>query len=326
MSTERLAEAARAFLDALEGQQRSRALLPFADEVQRRTWFYWPAPRAGLALGEMDPGQQTLAHQVLAEALSPQAFAKVQAIIGLERVLDETEGRRGSQRGLVRDPALYYLTLFDEPSRSDPWALRFEGHHVSVHGTMVGDEVASTPAFLGANPAVVRHGDRIVSRPLGEEEDAARDLLRSLDPAQRARAVVSADAPDDILTMNLPELDELPGGGLSAEHMGVEQRALLEQLVAVYLERVPAEVAVREVDRLRDAGIDRLHFAWAGSEDPGERHYYRITGPRFLVEYDNTQDDANHMHAVWRDRERDFGADLLRAHVAREHGGHSPGT
>lgn len=321
MIAERLSEAARAFLDALEAQQRTQALLPFDDEAQRRTWFYWPAPRAGLSLGSMDPAQQTLAHQVLAEALSAHAFAKVQAIIGLERVLDEIEGRTGSRRGLIRDPALYFLTVFGEPSASDPWAFRFEGHHVSLHLTVVGDDVAPTPAFLGANPAVVRHGDRIVLRPLGEEEDAARDLLRSLDAAQRARAVTSADAPDDILTVNLPKLEELPEGGLSAADMGADQRVLLSKLISVYIERMQPDVAAREMDRLHSAGLERTVFAWAGSDEPGERHYYRVTGPTFLVEYDNTQDDANHMHAVWRDLERDFGADLLRVHIAREHGG-----
>lgn len=326
MTTERLTQAARAFLGALDDARRRRALLPFADEAQRRTWFYWPAARAGLDLGSMDPAQQTLAHQLVAEALSLETFAKVQAIIALERVLDEIEGRTGSARGLVRDPALYFLTVFGEPSPGEPWGVRFEGHHVSLHLTVAGDRVAPTPAFLGANPAVVSREGCVVSRPLGEEEDAARDLLASLDPAQRAEAVVSSDAPDDILTVNVPQLDDLPGGGLTASKMGSEQRELLERLVRVYLERVRPDVASRELARLHEAGFDGLRFAWAGSEVRGERHYYRVTGPTLLIEYDNTQDDANHVHAVWRDRERDFGADLLRAHAARDHRGRSPGA
>jgi hypothetical protein len=314
----RLADSARTFLDALNSEQRAAAVLPF-DETERRTWYYWPAPRRGLALRSMDPEQQTLCHQLVADALSPQAFAKVEAIIALEWVLDEIEGRTGSRRGLPRDSLLYYLTVFGEPNSDKPWALRFEGHHVSLHLTIAGDVVSVTPLFLGANPATVAHDGRIVLRPLGSEEDVARELLRSLDAKQLVRAVVSDEAPDDILTVNSPKLDELPAGGLAAAEMSEGQRLLLDQLVSVYVQRARAEQAGREMDRLVRAGVDRIHFAWAGSDEPGARHYYRLTGPTFLVEYDNTQDDANHVHAVWRDLERDFGADILRGHVAAEH-------
>jgi hypothetical protein len=268
----------------------------------------------------MTPDQQKLAHYVVAEVLSHQAYAKVHAIIALERVLDEIEQRQGSRRGLPRDPALYYLTIFGSPSATEPWSFRFEGHHVSLHFAVASDDIRCTPCFLGSNPAVVRHDDRVVTRPLREEEDVARDLLASLDDAQLARAMISPDAPDDIVTTNLPTLDELPnGGGLPATDMGDEQRALLETLVSVYVERMRSDVAGAEMDRLRAAGLDRLTFAWAGSIERGERHYYRLTGPTFLAEYDNTQDNANHVHAVWRDLERDFGADLLRAHLAQHH-------
>lgn len=315
-----LADAARSFLDALTDEQRAAAVLPFEDETERRTWFYWPAPRQGLSLRSMGAEQQMLAHQLVADALSPHAFAKVEAIISLEWVLDEIEGRTGSRRGLPRDSLLYYVTVFGDPVNDAPWSFRFEGHHVSLHLTIAGEDIAFTPSFLGANPATVRHGDRIVARPLAEEEDVARELLRSLDADQRSRAVVSPDAPDDIVTMNAPSVDELPSGGVSASDMGADQQRLLTELVSVYVERARAEVAGRELDRLVQAGLERITFAWAGSEAPGERHYYRLAGPTFLVEYDNTQDDANHAHAVWRDLERDFGADLLRSHLRDEHG------
>jgi hypothetical protein len=320
MKTTGITPAASEFLALRDHDQREAATRPLEDESERRTWAYWPAPRAGLALGAMSPDQQKLAHHVVADVLSRQAYAKVHAIIALERVLDEIEERHGSRRGLPRDPALYYLTIFGSPSASEPWSFRFEGHHVSLHIAVAPDEIRCTPCFLGSNPAVVRHNDRVVTRPLGEEEDVARDLIASLDDTQRARAVIEPDAPDDILTTNLPKLDELPnGGGLLALDMGTEQRALLETLVSVYIERMRSDVAGAEMDRLRAAGLDGITFAWAGSQERGERHYYRLTGPTFLAEYDNTQDNANHVHAVWRDLERDFGQDLLRAHLARHH-------
>jgi hypothetical protein len=317
-----LAAEARAFLDSLTDEQIPLATSRLEDDAERRRWYYWPSPRHGLPLGAMTPEQAKSAHHLVADVLSRPGVAKVHAIIGLEHVLDEIEERQGSRRGLPRDPALYNLTIFGSPSHHEPWSFRFEGHHVSLHIAIRGDEIACTPNFLGANPAVVRHRDRIVTRPLGEEEDVARDLLTSLDDAQRAQAIVSRDAPDDIFTMNAPRVEEIPnGGGLLVGGMGAQQRSLVEELLSVYVERMRAEVAGREMDRFRNAGFDRLTFAWAGSTETGQRHYYRLTGPTFLVEYDNTQDNANHVHAVWRDLERDFGKGVLSAHLARDHGG-----
>jgi hypothetical protein len=316
---DRPASTALELLDSLTDDQRRDAQLPLDDDAERRTWFYWPSSRRGLALGAMTSEQAKHTHHLVADVLSRTAVAKVNAIIGLENVLDEIEERQGSRRGLPRDPILYYLSVFGEPSATKPWSFRFEGHHVSIHITLHGDEIRCTPCFLGANPAVVRHNDRVVTRPLGEEEDAARELMRSLFWTQQDHAIVSEDAPDDILTVNSPSLDALPdGGGLPASGLVPRQRRLLEDLVAVYVERMRPDIAGREMDRLRPT-LDATVFAWAGPTERGERHYYRLTGPTLLIEYDNTQDDANHIHAVWRDLERDFGGDILRAHVARDH-------
>jgi len=304
---------ARAFLASLSEEQIRLATSRLSDEDERRRWYYWPSPRHGLALGDMSADQAKAAHHVVADVLSGMAVAKVHAIIGLEHVLDELEERQGSRRGLPRDPALYYLTIFGDPSESDAWSFRFEGHHVSLHVAVHGDDIACTPCFLGANPSIVGHADRIVTRPLGEEEDAGRELLASVGD----RAIVSSDAPDDILTMNAPKLEQLPNGR-GVKDFDPKQRRALEDLVAVYVERMRPDIAGREMDRLRPQ-LDRMVFAWAGSTERGERHYYRLTGSTFLAEYDNTQDNANHIHAVWRDLERDFGADLLRAHLARDH-------
>jgi hypothetical protein len=315
-TAKRLAEALRAFVDSLDDGQRVEAVLPFGDEAERRTWAYWPMPRKGLPLRRMDDAQRTLAFDVVSAATSAQAYAKVNSIVALERVLDRIEEAGWRE---ARDPSLYFLSVFGEPDGPTPWGVRFEGHHVSFHLTVIDSEIATTPCFLGANPATVWHGDRVVSRPLAEEEDVARELLCSLDDGQRARAVVSDEAPDDILTSNLPVIEDMPGGGLALGDLGAGQRATAELLIDVYLERMPQDVAGAERDRLREGGLDRIAFAWAGSVDVGERHYYRLAGPAFLIEYDNTQDDANHAHAVWRDRERDFGTDLLREHLLRDH-------
>jgi hypothetical protein len=221
-------------------------------------------------------------------------------------------GGRGRRRpdGLPRDPSKYFSTLFGDPSADEAWGWRFEGHHVSVHVTVVGDEVASTPCFLGANPAEVSHGDRVILRPLAEEEDTARALLDALPADQRKRASIDDRAPDDILTFNSPHVEVDLDGGLPVSDIVGEARAIVDALVDLHVDRVKLPVYADTSD---------LHFAWAGSPERGRHHYYRLAGPRFLVEYDNTQNDANHAHSVWRDPGNDFGDDLLRRHLAEDH-------
>jgi Protein of unknown function (DUF3500) len=292
----------------------SRLVLSFDDEQERRNWMYWPAPRQGVPFSDLTPDQQQLAFGVVAAVLTLPTYAKVTTIIGLEEVLREMElGGRGRRRpdGLPRDPTKYYTTVFGDPSADEPWGWRFEGHHVSIHVSVVDGDVASTPCFLGSNPAEVCHGDRVVLRPLAEEEDTARSLLDSLPEDQRRRALIDNRAPDDIVTFNSPSVDVDLAGGLPVADITGTSRAIVDALVDLHVDRVKLPVHVDTSD---------LHFAWAGSPERGRHHYYRLAGPRFLVEYDNTQNDANHAHSVWRDPGNDFGDDLLRRHLAHDHG------
>ena len=337
----RMAEAASAFLSALTDEQRAEAVLPFADEDERRTWYYFPHERRGLALAKMDHEQQKLAHRLVASGLSLPAYTKAAMVIALENVLYEIEQGRSQ---FIRDPALYHVTVFGVPGQTEPWGWRFDGHHVSLHYTIVDDYVASpTPTFFGSNPAEVRHGDYHVLRLLGEEEDLGRALLLSLDASQRAQAIICPVASPDILTRNLPVLSQstvLPVDmnhlqlteeqrhllryeptprGLPAAAMSDRQREMMLELIRLYTDRMPNELAEAAYSRVTSAGIERLHFAWAGEAERGRPHYYRIQGPNFLVEYDNTQNDVNHIHTVWRDPTNDFGDEILKQHYKRFH-------
>ncbi|MBV8559497.1 MAG: DUF3500 domain-containing protein [Acidimicrobiia bacterium] len=316
VSVDRLREAALALRDAIgDADLRARLVLPFEGEQERRNWMYWPAPRQGVPFSDLLPDQQQLAYGVVAAVLSLPAYAKVTTIIGLEEVLREMElGGRGRRRpgGLPRDPTKYYTTLFGDVAGPGPWGWRFEGHHVSVHLTVVDGEVAATPLFLGSNPAEVRHGDRVVLRPLAEEEDTARALLAALPADQRRRALLDDRAPDDILTFNSPRVEVDLEGGVAVADLGGSAREIAAALIELHADRVQADLRVA-------ADAAGVHFAWAGSPERGRHHYYRLAGPRFLVEYDNTQNDANHAHSVWRDPGNDFGDDLLRRHLAEDH-------
>jgi hypothetical protein len=313
---EAIRTAALALRDGVDDERRGSLCLPF-DEEQRRTWMYWPAPREGLPLAALDAEQRQLVFMLVARLVSVPTLAKVTTIIGLEEVLGELEAEgvlsRRRQTGLPRDSSLYYTSLFGDPAGSEPWGVRFEGHHVSLHVTVVGDDLAPTPLFLGANPGEVTHAGRTVVRPLAEEEDTGRALVLALPADQRARAVIDDRAPDDIVTTNAPAVDHDLSGGLALSDLSGEAAEVARELVALHVERLPPARA-EAVQRRVDGEVAGIHFAWAGDLDRHRPHYYRLTGPRFLVEYDNTQNDANHAHSVWRDPTDDFGTDLLRRH------------
>ncbi|MEU4479102.1 DUF3500 domain-containing protein [Micromonospora sp. NPDC023966] len=309
---EQMRTAAGALLAALDEPARQRARHGFDDEPARRWLEYRPRPRPGVSLADLTGTARKAAHRLLATALSPAAYAQAMAVVALEEVLDRAEGwRRGRHSGD------YWVAVFGDPARDDRWAWRFEGHHLSVSMTVVDDQVSPAPIFLGANPATVRHAGRPVSRPLGPEEDLARELLDALGPAGRAAAIVADEAPADIISATRPtapgRLDPL---GVPRDRLTPTGRALLDQLVALYLDRLPPELAAREAGRLTGG---ELHFAWAGPVGPGQRHYYRIQGDDLLIEYDNTTEDGNHAHTVLRRPASDFGGDVLAAHHAAAH-------
>ena len=369
---ERMAAAARAWLDLLTGEQRQVAsgAVPTDDgtDAERRRWFYTPTDHGGLTLHQQRPAQQRAAMRLVASGLSPAGFVTVATTMGLENVLDYTEGfvaRFDRERG--RDPGLYYLRVFGEPGGAEPWGWRFGGHHVSLNNLVVDGAVASTtPCFMGADPASSPLLGGAVNRPLGRVEDLARDLVRSLRPELAARAVLLPKAPSDFVTANrtvvsegnrviplaaiwrddrfrdeaeqarlqaLSDAIDTAAGFFDDDQRAVEyttspkgvpgreldagQRELLRALLGTYFDRVPEGLS--PLPRYDDAALDAVHFAWAGPSEPGQPHYYRLQGPRLLVEWDNTQRGANHAHSVWRDPSADFGLDVLAAHRTRHH-------
>ena len=369
----RMAAAAGAWLGALDPAQRAvaagHAPSPDAEsDAERRRWFYTPTDHGGLTLAAQRPAQQRLAHRLVATGLSTAGYVTVATIVGLDNVLDQVEGWSvdwGRERG--RDPGLYYLRVFGEPGGTAPWGWRFGGHHVSLNNLVVDGTVRSTtPCFFGADPAVSPLLGPAPLRPLAGAEDLARDLVRSLDPGQAARAILLGRAPSDIVGGNrayLSDGDQMihlrdiwrgqftdpgltervtqmgDGGerasgydagdhqrvaltavpkGLPAAELAAGQRDQLRALLATYLGRVPDGLS-RQPDYADEAALDAVHLAWAGPTGPGQPHYYRLQGPRLLIEYDNTQRQANHAHSVWRDPAADFGYDALSAHLAAHH-------
>lgn len=305
-----IAASARAFLESLPEALRSRCALPF-DHPSRTDWHYVPRDHTGVLFADMSEPQRDAARSLMKSSLSARGVAKATSIMSLDDVLREIE--RGG--GPARDPLAYAIAVYGTPGDSAPWAWRIEGHHVSLNFTFPAEaDAAVTPAFLGANPAEVRTGPRRGERVLAAEEDLGRHLLTSLTEAQRAEAVLKIDVPGDILSSPRRNLDEIKDEGVGYASLTAAQRDIVDRLLAEYAGNLRAEFADRELARIRAAGIDRVRFAWAGSADRGKPHYYRISGPTFIIEYDNTQNNANHIHTVWHDRERDFGHDALKRH------------
>ncbi|MFN8516258.1 MAG: DUF3500 domain-containing protein [Thermomicrobiales bacterium] len=316
----RMAEAAKRFLASLSEEQRAQAAFEFAGD-ERYFWHYTPIDRNGLRLGDMTDEQRELAYALFDASMSGRGAAQAKGIIALEPILKLTEETENIPTQWLRDSARYRWSIFGEPGGKAPWAWRAGGHHIGISFTVVdGDWVASTPLFLGANPVEVRHGESKGLRSLLEEEEYARTLLASLTPVEKAVAVVNEVAPADILSTNLRRAEpEMAPLGIPYADLGGEQREHLVRLIRHYATRTADEVAEntwREVER---AGLDGVGFAWAGPEERGQGHYYAVKGPRFLIEYDNTQNNANHIHSVWRDYANDWGEDLLAAHYAETH-------
>ena len=302
-------EAADAFLASLSAAQRSKAVFAFED-AERLNWHFVPRARRGLPLAEMSAAQRELARGILRAGLSARGYLTASTIIELELVLREM-----GENPRFRDPELYYFSIFGTPSRAEPWGFRAEGHHLSLNFTLVRDTlIATAPTFFGANPAEVRRGARRGLRALADEEDIGRELVLSLDERQRARAVISAAAPRDIVTGNAARVEPLSPIGIRVTELRPVQAAILVRLLEVYLGRMAEPLAANRRAALERTDFAEVAFAWAGSTRRGEAHYYRIQGPSFLVEYDNTQNGANHIHTVWRDFDGDFGRDLLREH------------
>jgi Protein of unknown function (DUF3500) len=305
--------AAAQFVRALDDEQRALAALPFGDDAARRWLEYRPNWRPGASLALLSPAARKAAHRLLATGLSEHCYAQAMVIVALEEVLDRQEqGVNGRHSGD------YWISVFGDPAgdTDQPWSWRFEGHHLSVTMTVAGDQVSPAPVFLGAHPSCVSYGGQPVVRPLAPEEDLARALLDALGPAGRAAAVVANQAPADIRTATSASTDQILAPlGVAASSLGPTARAMLHQLLALYLDRLPGPLAAAEASRLE--GSD-LHFAWEGPATPGTRHYYRLQGDDLLIEYDNTE-DAGHAHTVLRRPRSDFGDDILAKHYRQAH-------
>jgi hypothetical protein len=310
-----MGRAAKSFLKGLDAEQQKKAAFDFKAE-ERENWHFIPLDRKGLKLSELTPAQTHYAYALLATGLSQKGMMNATTIMSLEAILAEMENDP-----VKRDTQKYYIAVFGEPSakkETGTWGWRFEGHHLSLNYTIINGNVITTPAFFGTNPAHVKKGPRRGTRVLGRLEDLGRALMKSLKEANKP-VVFSEKAPRDIFTGQDRTAKMPEDQGVKASEMTAEQKKKLLAILREFASNGRPEINAPAMKAIVEA-VDDLQFAWAGGLEKGDPHYFRVVGGKFfLVEYANTQNDANHAHAVWRVFNGDFGRDILKEHVEKEH-------
>ena len=298
------------FINALTEEQKTKAVFSFT-EMSRYEFSFLPVymiPRRGIQLKELDSIQKIKLNELLQSYLSDDGYSKIKNIMSLEDVLRDLEKNNG------RDPGLYTVSFYGMPRKDSTWGWKFEGHHISLNFTIIKNQVVFAPFFLGANPAEVKEGPQKGLRSLKDEEDEAFTLINMLTEKQKQKAIFSLQPLIEIATSNASEVTPLQPAGILVKEMSSDQKKQLDKLLGTYLSSMPPLLAKNRMKKIANEDMNELRFGWAGATEPGKPHYYRIQGKNFLVEFDNTQNKANHIHTVWRDFYGDFGRDLLREH------------
>ncbi|WP_229254293.1 DUF3500 domain-containing protein [Dyadobacter sp. NIV53] len=316
----KMSAAVNTFIKTLNPEQKNVAVTDFENNV-RFDWHYIPRERKGLTLKKMKPEQRAAAMAIVHLMMSREGYQKTEAIIDLENVLRVVENRPPNDT--YRDPENFAFLIYGNPG-NDPWGWSVEGHHLSLHFTSMNGQIAFMPGFMGSNPGKVlaevpQKGKRI----LADEQDIAFELLHSLNAAQLKTVLLGTESPNEIFTANSRKASLEKMQGLAMKDMNAEQQAVFKKLIRIYLQRYHITLKNQQWTELEKAGLDQIHFAWMGDQQAeigaGHGQYYRIHGPTFLIEFDNTQNGGNHIHSVVRDLKNDFGEDMLREHYAKKH-------
>lgn len=310
--TDELSVKATKFLESLDDYLKRGAQYKY-DNEERFNWHFVPRPRNGVSFHELSTSQKAAVLSIVQSSLSEQGYTKATGVIQLEGILRELEGD-------FRDPKKYFFTIFGDPSSGKPWGWRFEGHHLSLNFSSIDGVIeSSTPSFMGANPGIVPQGSEKGKQVLKDETDLGFQLINSLPPEKLKVARFSETALPEIITGNERKAKNLEPGGIMYSELNEEQKEIFLTLLDVYVKNYQLGFAKKLSDKITKAGIENLSFAWAGALRPGAGHYYRIQGPMLLIEYDNTQNNANHVHTSVRDLTNDFAEDVLREHYNKNH-------
>ena len=303
--------AAVKFINSLDSSQRVRSVFDFG-QMSRYDWHFLPASmvtRQGISVRELDNVQKQNFYALLKSFLSDKGLTRAKDIMSYEYLLKELEPNNSN-----RIPEYYFVAIYGRPDRDSIWGWKFSGHHLALNFTIVKDQLVFAPFFFGVSPAEIKDGANKGKRVIKDEEDLAFELVNSFTKEQKSKAIFQLEAFIEIVTTNAAQVSSLPPVGILASDMTPEQKIVLNKLIVAYLSSMPDEIAKIRMRRIIAEDMNEMRFGWAGGLVKGEPHYYRIQGKTFLVEFDNTQAKANHIHSVWRDFNGDFGIDLIKEH------------
>ena len=301
-------------INSLDSIQKTKSVFPF-DEMSRYDWNYLPPsliPRKGVCLKDLNSTQKNNIYALLKIFLSDKGFSRTQDIMNNEYYLKELEPNI-----IHRIPENHFVAFYGNPGKDSIWGWKFSGHHIALNFTIVNDKLAYTPIFFGIYPAEIKAGQNKGRRIIKEEEDIGFDLINMLTSEQKLKAIFQLKAFNDIVTSNSSQVGPLAPVGILAKDLTFQQKNILNKLIACYLSSMPTEIAEMRMKRIVSEDFNKIRFGWAGALIIGEPHYYRIQGKTFLIEFDNTTHNANHIHIVWRDFNGDFGVDLLNDHYKK---------
>lgn len=304
------------FINSLNGFQKKKAVFPF-DEMNRYEWHYLPATmvaRSGIAVKDLDKNQKQILDTLMRTYLSEEGYQRTKDIMGYEYLLREMEPNNPS-----RIPENYFVSIYGNPGNDSIWAWKFSGHHISLNFTIVNNQLAFSPFFFGVYPAVVKEGSKKGTQLIKAEEDLGFLLVNSLTEEQKQKAIFQLKAFSDVVTTNAVKVEALKPAGILAGEMTHTQKTVLNKLIVAYLLAMPKSIAKIRMDKITAEDLNAVSFGWAGATEPRKPHYYRVQGKTFLIEFDNTQNNANHIHTVWRGFNGDFGEDLLTEHYQQSH-------
>lgn len=299
------------FINSLNSQQKAKTLFAF-DDANRSDWHYFPASsrlRNGIPMKDLNGDQKEKLNALLQKFLSKEGYNRTRSIMDLEYILQELQPNNSN-----RIPENYLVAFYGTPSKNDEWGWKFSGHHVALNFTMIHDTIAFAPFFFGANPAVVQQGAKKGFRAIKEEEDLGLELINSFTTEQKQKAIFQARPFFDIVTSASRQVTPLQPVGMLVSEMSAVQYELLKKLVRSYLSSMPSPTAEVRMKKIAKEDMNSLRFGWAGETERNKPHYYRIQGKTFLIEFDNAENNGNHIHLVWRDFNGDFGTDLLKEH------------
>jgi len=302
---------ANTIINSLDSLQKSKTVFPF-DNMSRFDWHYVPAysvPRTGVAVRDLNSNQKQHIYQLLKTYLSDNGYKRTQDIMNTEYLLKELEP---NNKGRI--PEDYYVAFYGNPGKDKTWGWKFTGHHLALNYTIVDNQLAFAPFFFGVYPAVRQDSDGKEKKLFKAEEELGFKLVNSLTPELKLKAIFRLEAFADIVTKNSPKVVPPDTVGIIAKDLTFDQKHILNQLIVMYLSNMPTKIAELRMKRILSEDFDQIRFGWAGGLKFGEPHYYRIQGKTFLIELDNTQANANHVHTVWRDFQGDYGVDLLKEH------------